>query len=275
MTVPSRRRRHRGSTAVHSSQSSPDTPSGWLCSFSFSSPRGACASTDELSSDAFALPAESRYACAQLEQEQCQPRFHGPGAGRACALPAPSAAIARERKLRPDPIGSDTSCRELAATPAGEAGAAVTPLKGAPASSSPRRSAFANPRRRPAHAGPSRRAPQRACQPASRASWRARLGVWPLAQPRRRQGRLTRFPAKGIAIRCTRGAFHRWATPFAGELVRALLRCGVGSTPQVVPNLWTTGPAPFRSSSVLPPLTGWQGTMTRLPSRRPARGRSA
>jgi len=55
----------------------------------------------------------------------CQPRFHGPGAEGAFARPAPSVAIARERKLRPDPISSSTSCRELVAMLAGEANTAA------------------------------------------------------------------------------------------------------------------------------------------------------
>lgn len=51
--------------------------------------------------------------------------------------------------------------------------------------------------------------------------------------------------------------------PIPKEGCYALLRGGVRSSPQVVPNLWTTGQAPFHSPWSLPPLTGRQGTGTR------------
>jgi len=53
------------------------------------------------------------------------------------------------------------------------------------------------------------------------------------------KGRLARSPAKGSALGCTRGAFHRRITP-AG--VRSPSSC-----PQAVPSLWSNEPAPLRS----------------------------
>lgn len=120
----------------------------------------------------------------------------------AFARPAPSVAIARERKLRPDPISSDTSCRELVAVLAGEANtAAASSLEVGRIRAHHAKPACAGQRRRPAFAGPSRRAAGRACQLAP---------CDPLTWSRRRQGRLPRSSAKRSAIRCARGAFRRW-----------------------------------------------------------------
>jgi len=55
-----------------------------------------------------------------LASERLQPRFHGPGAGR-LSPPGTSRRDSSRRELRPNPIGSDTSCRELVAPPAGKA----------------------------------------------------------------------------------------------------------------------------------------------------------
>jgi hypothetical protein len=89
------------------------------------------------------------------------------------------------RELYPNPIGSDTSCRELAATTAGEA---VTDELAGRAGF--RRLAAGS----PACAGLSGPEPMRA----------ARAASWARAE-----GRFPRFLAKGTGIRCTRGAFHR------------------------------------------------------------------
>jgi hypothetical protein len=55
-----------------------------------------------------------------LASDRLQPRFHGPGAGR-LSPPGTSRRDSSRRELRPNPIGSDTSCRELVAPPAGRA----------------------------------------------------------------------------------------------------------------------------------------------------------
>jgi len=68
----------------------------------------------------------------------------------------------------------------------------------------------------------------------------------------RGQGRLTRTPAKGNAIRCTRGAFHRRIVPAGARL----------ALPKLSPACGVTKPAPF--SFLVPP-----GPLTRL---RGARG---
>jgi hypothetical protein len=68
----------------------------------------------------------------------------------------------------------------------------------------------------------------------------------------RGQGRLTRTPAKGNAIRCTRGAFHRRIAPAGARL----------ALPKLSPACGVATPAPF---SFLPP----PGPLTRL---RGARG---
>ena len=64
-----------------------------------------------------------------------------------------------------------------------------------------------------------------------------RLPGSPLSRDPLGQGRLTRSPAKGSALRCTRGAFRRWITPAGARRV----------VPRLSPACGVTKPTPFRS----------------------------
>lgn len=59
-------------------------------------------------------PPLERTSRPALASDRLQPRFHGPGAGR-LSPPGTSRRDSSRRELRPNPIGSDTSCRELVA----------------------------------------------------------------------------------------------------------------------------------------------------------------
>ena len=76
---------------------------------------------------------------------------------------------------------------------------------------------------------------------------RAREPVWEGGRFRdhhRRQGRFPRRSAKRDAFCCTRGAFHRCASPFETGL-SPTLDPGLGSYPQDVPNLWSVAAGAF------------------------------
>jgi len=106
-------------------------------------------------------PPLERTSRPALASDRLQPRFHGPGAGR-LSPPGTSRCDSSRRELRPNPIGSDTSCRELVAPrlEADDTGSRRTCWKArvtGPVTSPPREPAFAMPATaptRPAHAGP-------------------------------------------------------------------------------------------------------------------------
>jgi len=91
-----------------------------------------------------------------IGNDGCQPRFHGPGADslRCRRLPRSICLSADRRRGRyPNPIRSDTSCRETVAPPTGEAGDCQAGLTGSlPATISPREPL--PPRRVEAHGPP-------------------------------------------------------------------------------------------------------------------------
>ena len=143
----------------------------------------------------------------------------------ASARHLPTRSLARE--LRPNPFGSDTSCRGSRRAQAGVACVAEVPSGSSWHERAWLRFALSG------AISASR----------SSASLRSRF---------RGQGRLTRTPAKGNAIRCTRGAFHRRIAPAGARL----------ALPKLSPACGVATPAPF---SFLPP----PGPLTRL---RGARG---
>lgn len=78
-----------------------------------------------------------RAACLQVAaplSRRSQPRFHGPGAGSANAGAGSFLRDRSRRKLIPNPISSNTSCRKLVSAPAGEADAEGIDPVGSPAS---------------------------------------------------------------------------------------------------------------------------------------------
>lgn len=173
------------------------------------------------------------------------PRFRGSGASRRCRS-APHVqgggflVTARSREIFPDPVRSDTSCRDIVAAPVG--GPEPSVVRRAKARRRLERSRRQSlPRARmvtlPSHAttcrarGPAVRSaralrpprhshrnggcdePRHDPHPLSRA--RTKLGTveahdasapWTPGT----EGRFSRSPAKGVGIGCTRGAFHRW-----------------------------------------------------------------
>jgi hypothetical protein len=155
---------------------------------------------------------------ATLLSERGQSRCHGPGASprSACLDSAPLPTIARGKELRPNPIGSDTSCRRPCRSPAGVAGIVGAPARGALS---------------------------RACLTWSAEAIRVSRGY--RFRGTLGQGRLTRSPAKGSALRCTRGAFRRWTNPCRGS----------PRHPQAVPSLWKNGADAFSIIVLLWPLT--------------------
>jgi len=178
-------------------------------------------------------PPLERTSRPALASDRLQPRFHGPGAGR-LSPPGTSRCDSSRRELRPNPIGSDTSCRELVAPrlEADDTGSRRTCWEArvtGPVTSPPREPAFAMPATaptRPAHAGPPGQEKLLA-QPSTGSD-----GCSLARTPSGAKGRLTRSSAKRTAIRCTRGAFHPWVAP-----------SGAGRSPQLVSNLWKTSGA--------------------------------
>jgi hypothetical protein len=158
-----------------------------------------------------------------------QPRCHGPGASprSACLGSAPPVAIARAR-ASPQPI---------------RLGHLLSPLAASTGWSCLRRGEL--PPESPGTSAPGFDSALSSAISASRSKARS-LAV---AVPFPRQGRLTRTPAKGNAIRCTRGAFHRRIAPAGARL----------ALPKLSPACGVTEPVPFSFLTPPGPLTRLRG----------------
>jgi hypothetical protein len=141
----------------------------------------------------------------------------------ASARHLPSRSLARE--LRPNPIGSDTSCRRSRRAQAGVAYVAEAAF----------RSLLAR----------ARLASIRPCE----RDLRLPSNPLPCGRGSVGQGRLTRTPAKGNAIRCTRGAFHRRIAPAGARF----------ALPKLSPACGVAMPAPFSFLTPPGPLTRLRG----------------
>jgi hypothetical protein len=229
----------------------------------------------------FAHDASGARACARSSAapERSSRGFTGQGPG-GFRLPGAFRRDCSQRKLRPDPIGSDTCCREARRecrlerpTPQGAhvLACAHDELTGRTclreAHQTPALLSWGRKRPKPqvtnappvqsgAHEAPSGLSDELASPPEKEAAF---------ATCHRRQGRFPRRSAKRDAFCCTRGAFHRCASPFESGLSPEL-DPGLGSSPQIVPNLWTIGCRRLCVPRVIPPpLTRQWGARTRLP----------
>jgi hypothetical protein len=173
-----------------------------------------------------------------------QPRSHGPGTGRLSppgasrlatrayetreVLDGPRSCETRDprRELRPNPIRSDTSCRAITAHQV------ESLVRAAAAPDELERYASDDPA--------AQTLLSRVNEESVGLTWPRRAPACAGCKKPGTEGRFTRTPAKRYEIGCTRGAFHRRAIRTRDTGLSPCIACRVGSSPQVVTNLWTT-----------------------------------